>query len=249
MPRSAQETRESVLLQHSLQLALSYLPNHSHRKHNSAGECLKSQEKASASCTTRGLEGHMQQSPFWSFSTFNKYTVDPWTTQVWNAYVHLYTFFFSINIDLALCILESCIQRFNQQCVENSIFHLRLGIHRGWGLTECLVPHHFIGQTWAYADFGIHWGSWNHTPGPCSLDTKEQLSLSFKGVKIYTWIFNCAVVSAPNSQLVQWSTVIYILGSLIELYKLVQFGEKNTINMLRVVLHCWPGTCIAYGKN
>lgn len=35
-----------------------------------------------------------------------KNTVDPWTTWIWTTWVHLYVHFFSINLQLALCIPE-----------------------------------------------------------------------------------------------------------------------------------------------
>lgn len=95
MPRSAQETRPSVLLQHSLQLALTYLPNRSHLKHNSAGEVWRAKRKHLRPALWEAWKVMCNSHPSGSFSAFNKYTVDPWTTQVRNAYVHLYTFFFN----------------------------------------------------------------------------------------------------------------------------------------------------------
>lgn len=127
------------------------------------GKCPQSQKKASPSCIERPGRSCATVTLLGHFLPSINIQLTP-EQHEFELHMSIYIHFFSINIELALCILEFCIHGFNQQWVETSIFRLRLGIHRCRGLTERLVIRHFIWQTWASADFGIHWGSWNHIP-------------------------------------------------------------------------------------
>ena len=62
-------------------------------------------------------------------------TVEPWTIQVWTAWVHLHVDFFSIN---------TCM-----------VFDLRLGEHGWGGTTICIDLRPFIQGTWASTELII----------------------------------------------------------------------------------------------
>lgn len=75
------------------------------------------------------------------------------------------------------------------------------GFRRPTVCIHCSAP--FYISTWASTDVGIHGGFWSQS----SVDTEGQMQLSLGGIKSYTWILDCAEVSAPDPCVVQGSAV------------------------------------------
>ena len=86
------------------------------------------------------------------------FTVDPWTTWVWTAQIHLPVIFFIPNkntVTLCICRLAS-VDSTNRKWQTSSVSMV------GWIFRDGNQRANF--GTWASGHFGIHRGCWNQSP-------------------------------------------------------------------------------------